>query len=148
MGLKLEFTLALSADWKPNDASRPESHQRDMTENFNNVELGWKLGHFNFSEILQQMQQLMQLTSESHVSQLLAAHRSVQKEKVMRILAEARLQERVDIQTELDDAFKLLDQRHQTLRERYIELCSRLNMYANFSYLQAPLCLFYFVATT
>jgi hypothetical protein len=102
-----------------------------VKEKIDYAEMVWKLSHSNFSELLQMMQQLMQLTSESHVNQLLTAHRSVQKEKITRILAEAQLQERDDIQAAHEEAYKLLEQRHRDLRERYIELCSRLNMYAS-----------------
>jgi transcriptional regulatory protein LevR len=96
------------------------------------AELGWKLAHTQFSDVLQHMQHLMQLVSESHVSQQLAAHRSVQKEKVMRMLVEAQLHERDEMQAAHEEAFMLLDQKYQDIRQRYIDLCSTLHGYEHF----------------
>jgi hypothetical protein len=115
---------------RPSQSSKSGKQQKDVKEKVDNAELDWKLCHSNFAEIILQMQQLMRLISESHVSQQLAAHRCVQKEKIMRILAEAQLQERDEMHAAHAEAYKLLDQRHEDLRERYIELCSSMNMYA------------------
>jgi hypothetical protein len=138
------LTLKRSTHARPSHPSKSRSCQSDDREKVDFVELGWKLSHSNFSEILQQMQHLMQLISESHVSQLLSAHRSVQKEKIMRILVEAQLQERDEIQAAHDEAYKLLNQNHQILRQRYIELCSCLNMYASSALLFEDVYLFNF----
>jgi hypothetical protein len=78
------------------------------------------------------MQHLMQLMSESHVSQQLAALRSVQKEKFMRMMVEAQLHERDEVQAAHAEAFMLLDQKYQDIRKRYIDLCSTLHGYELF----------------
>ena len=62
----------------------------------------------------------------------------------MRILVEAQLQERDEIQAAHDEAYKLLNQNHKILRQRYIELCSCLNMYASSALLFEDVHLFNF----
>lgn len=88
------------------------------------AEVSWKLSHASFSDILVQVQAMMELISQSHVSQQLAAHRSLQKEKFLRMLVEAQLHEREEMQAADAIAFKLLDEKYQNLRARYIERCS------------------------
>ncbi len=89
--------------------------------------MGWKLAHSQFSDVLLQMQRMTNLVSESHVGQLMAANKAVQKEKVLRMLVEAQLHEHGEMQAAHSEAFRLLDQKHQDLRQRYIELCSTLD---------------------
>jgi hypothetical protein len=104
---------------RSNSASHRISQKADV-----DAEMAWKLTHANFAEILVQLQVMMGLVSQSHVSQQLAAHRSLQKERILRMLVEAQLHEREEMQAADAHAFKLLDEQHQNLRVRYIELCS------------------------
>jgi hypothetical protein len=64
---------------------------------------------------------MMQLMTQSHASQLLAAHRAVQKEKVLRLLAEAQLLERGEQYSAQETARTSLLQKHEHLEQRYLK---------------------------
>jgi hypothetical protein len=100
-------------------------------ERFDLAEVEWRVVHASFADVLEKMQLMVQLMSESHVSQQLAAHRCVQREKVLRLLVEAQLHEREEMDTAHTKMYKLLDQKHQELRTRYLELTKSPNMYCS-----------------
>ena len=110
-------------------SSRAGHEQSYIKEPFDSAELGWKLAHASFSDVLQRMQLMIQIITEAHTNQQLAAHRSVQKEKMARMLLEAQLLEREEMEAAHAEAFRVLDQKHQELRQRYVDLCSTLDRF-------------------
>jgi hypothetical protein len=86
------------------------------------------------------MQLMIQIITEAHTNQQLAAHRSVQKEKMARMLLEAQLLEREEMQAAHAEAFRVLDQKHQELRQRYVDLCSTLHRFVRVAVKFAVFC--------
>jgi hypothetical protein len=121
-------------------SSRAGLEQSYTKEPFDSAELGWKLAHASFSDVLQRMQLMIQIITEAHTNQQLAAHRSVQKEKMARMLLEAQLLEREEMQAAHAEAFRVLDQKHQELRQRYVDLCSTLHRFVRVAVKFAVFC--------
>jgi hypothetical protein len=99
-------------------------------EAFEHAEVEWRVVHASFAQLLENMQLMTQLVCESHVSQQLATRRCVQRETVLRLLVQAQLQEREATDAARAEGHKLLEQKHQELTQRFLELSEALHTYA------------------